>query len=426
MPPINLPTGSSTQLEPRPAPQQHHLRSFAVHAYLGLAVTLIIVAVSSLRARRRSSRSSSVDCRSQPDVKAIGAGGTETAEVSSPDVPSVGQLLTTPSSLNHPSHFFSNTYTPGSGAFGHRQVMDGNEKGRVSDPSNSESTPSRGVSRKSQSASASRHEVYLWPRPLHSASMTDNSDTDQLRKHTPSPKASTSDDATRSNTRSRTTGGGEERLHAQQYQLDGNETSKLHIARHPPPPPATPATLDKTTFALQNSKPPITASTPSMLDASTIHQPNLDSAGHTSSVDITSPSPVDATAIPRRRSYTKSVAVGIPTPSSSSTPSTGITSTSSPAFSPSSYSPSSPTIPPPPPLPEGYKFVGGHLGHRTSGDGQHQDEIDVQGEIVSVNDDDGDGWRRHTQVYGGGVCLACLANGGGTYGPNVPLEDRRY
>jgi hypothetical protein len=51
----------------------------------------------------------------------------------------------------------------------------------------------------------------------------------------------------------------------------------------------------------------------------------------------------------------------------------------------------------------------------------------VQGEIISVVDDAGHGWKRHTRVYGGGVCLACLASGGqgGFYGDRVPLEDRR-
>lgn len=32
-----------------------------------------------------------------------------------------------------------------------------------------------------------------------------------------------------------------------------------------------------------------------------------------------------------------------------------------------------------------------------------QDGIEVQGEIIV-----GEAWRRHTKVYGGGVCLACL------------------
>ena len=56
-----------------------------------------------------------------------------------------------------------------------------------------------------------------------------------------------------------------------------------------------------------------------------------------------------------------------------------------------------------------------------------EEEIDIHGEIVSVIYDGGHGWTRHTRVYGGGACLACLAAGeeGGFYGDKVPLADRR-
>lgn len=65
------------------------------------------------------------------------------------------------------------------------------------------------------------------------------------------------------------------------------------------------------------------------------------------------------------------------------------------------------------------------------------DTASVTGEIISVLDDaTGQGWTRHTRVYGGGVCLACLAaeSSGegndnddfvGRYGDSVPMEDRR-
>jgi hypothetical protein len=57
-------------------------------------------------------------------------------------------------------------------------------------------------------------------------------------------------------------------------------------------------------------------------------------------------------------------------------------------------------------------------------------EMQLQGEIISAVDDAGHGWKRHTRVYGGGVCLACAASGkthggGGFYGPKVPLSERR-
>jgi hypothetical protein len=104
-------------------------------------------------------------------------------------------------------------------------------------------------------------------------------------------------------------------------------------------------------------------------------------------------------------------------------------------FSPSSYPPTSPLLPPPPPgqyelppsAPPSYEFVGGPGG---PGVFLSQQEIDLQGEIISVMDDAGHGWKRHTRVYGGGVCLACVAASGrdeqgGFYGDTVPLEDRR-
>jgi hypothetical protein len=82
----------------------------------------------------------------------------------------------------------------------------------------------------------------------------------------------------------------------------------------------------------------------------------------------------------------------------------------------------------PPSAPPEYEFVGGPGG---PGVFLSQQEIDLQGEIISVMDDAGHGWKRHTRVYGGGACLACIAAAeqyggqGGCYGDKVPLEDRR-
>jgi len=124
-------------------------------------------------------------------------------------------------------------------------------------------------------------------------------------------------------------------------------------------------------------------------------------------------------------------------------------------FSPSSYPPTSPLLPPPPPgsefLPYSseYEFVGGpggpgilleeteiecgvfdddEYGHEGfGGDMQHGHGHHGHGyEEIGVA-----GWKRHTRVYGGGVCLACLSAGGGPggqggfYGSTVPLADRR-
>lgn len=456
MPTINIPAGSSTQLELRPA-HHYHLRSFAVHAYLGIAVTLVIVTIWRFKPRRRSSTISSANYRSQSDVKDIkGSFGpakpvrSEIAEVSKPEC-GLYQVLATPPSVSYPPHSLSSTCTKGPGTFGDQQAMDGHDKGRLSDSSDPESASSRAVSKKPKSASTSRHEAYLWPQANYSASMTRSSTPDQLRKHTPSPKTSGSIDGTANpSSRKGEKGWGKGRLHAP-HQMDGIGASsmgslsyddlqtqdnrsrvlslgepRLHFTRPPPPPPLTPPSLDKTAFALQDRGPAPSASISAGSGISFIHQPNPDYTGHTSSADILSSSPTEVTAVPRRRSYTKSVPIRIPTPSGNPSSSSGITFTTPSAVSLSSCAPSSPVLPPPPPVPQGYQFVGGHMGHRPSVADQHHAEIKVYAEIISVTDAEGDGWRRHTQVYGGGVCLACLANGGGTYGPNVPLEDRRY
>lgn len=110
-----------------------------------------------------------------------------------------------------------------------------------------------------------------------------------------------------------------------------------------------------------------------------------------------------------------------------SAPSSAETMISGETFSPSSYPPTSPLLPPPPPGQDfryEYEFVGGPGGPGILSSVQ---EIDIHGEILSVMDDAGHGWKRHTRVYGGGICLACAAAGeeGGFYGDKVPLEDRR-
>ncbi|OAA65842.1 hypothetical protein SPI_02629 [Niveomyces insectorum RCEF 264] len=57
--------------------------------------------------------------------------------------------------------------------------------------------------------------------------------------------------------------------------------------------------------------------------------------------------------------------------------------------------------------------------------------VGIRGDVISLLDDDGAVWRRHTRVYGGGVCLACLeaesrGGGRGSYGDSVPLEERLF
>ncbi|KAH8911721.1 hypothetical protein BR93DRAFT_9422 [Coniochaeta sp. PMI_546] len=194
-----------------------------------------------------------------------------------------------------------------------------------------------------------------------------------------------------------------------------------------PPPPLTPPTLYTGVFTFEDRRPSYAVSIPAQLNASFIHQPNPDYMSSSTSAEYQhNSSPKSAMTTPRRRSYTKSVPIGIPMPSGSSSSSShqsqdmawGASSTDT--FSPASYPPSSPHLPPPPP--------GSYDEVVYDYDGHQQEEIDLQGEIISVMDDAGHGWKRHTRVYGGGVCLACVAAGsreGGFYGDKVPLNERR-
>ena len=215
------------------------------------------------------------------------------------------------------------------------------------------------------------------------------------------------------------------------------------FSRPPPPPPLVPPTLSSSVFPFEDRCPSYAVSIHPELDTSFIHQPNPEYSGCSTSTDVLSSSPSSPTAIPRRRSYTKSVPIGIPVPTttaSASSSSETMVSRGTGNFFPSSYPPTSPLLPPPPPShddasplippppPPEYVFVGGPGG---PGVFLSQQEINLQGEIISVMDGTGQGWKRHTRVYGGGSCLACVAargrgeGQGGFYGDKVPLADRR-
>lgn len=185
------------------------------------------------------------------------------------------------------------------------------------------------------------------------------------------------------------------------------QTSLPLLSRPRPPPPLTLPELSPTVFSFDDRRRSFSAPAFSTLDTEEfIHQPNPDYIGESSSFAVSheSPSPTrsDSASSPRRRSYTKTVSFA--------------TTLSSPGseeeFAPNSFPSTSPHLPPPADFPE--------LGHS-------QHEIDVHGEIISSVDNSGHGWTRHTRVYGGGVCLACLQSGGegGFYGENVRPEDRR-
>ncbi|KAI1371127.1 hypothetical protein F4677DRAFT_318969 [Hypoxylon crocopeplum] len=182
-----------------------------------------------------------------------------------------------------------------------------------------------------------------------------------------------------------------------------NTGTPLILKYGPPPPlPLTPPTLLTGVYSFQDRRLSVAASSMGDLDTSFFHQPNPDYTLSPSS-DSTStalPHSQDSPSIPRRRSYAKMLPLG---------PTHGASENDGASFSPSSFPSSSPILP-----------LAPH-------DSIESREIDVKGEIVSVMDDSGAGWKRHTRVYGGGVCLACLASGshGGFYGDNVPPEHRR-
>ncbi|ROV88970.1 hypothetical protein VMCG_10132 [Cytospora schulzeri] len=109
------------------------------------------------------------------------------------------------------------------------------------------------------------------------------------------------------------------------------------------------------------------------------------------------------------------------------------------AITPSSYPSTSPLLPPPPPTTDyqfdlaeimfpgagavdgGIRVIPGPIHNHSVGE-----LVDVKGEVVGVFDDSAEGWKRHTRVYGGGVCLACAAaGGGGFYGARARPEDKR-
>lgn len=212
------------------------------------------------------------------------------------------------------------------------------------------------------------------------------------------------------------------------------------FSRPPQPPPFTPPTLAPTIFTFRTGRPTYAVPIPTELELGFIHQPNpdyMDSLNSTDdpSVDVDIGSKVSTmtpTVISRRRSYTKTAPGGLPVPKSSQKPDGAFSDHQRKALSPSSsYPPSSPYhLPPPPPPPldtyESYeRIIYDYDGHD-----QAQAEIEIQGEIISALDEHGHGWKRHTRVYGGGVCLACAASAsnhgeGGFYGPRVPLSERR-
>ena len=176
-------------------------------------------------------------------------------------------------------------------------------------------------------------------------------------------------------------------------------------SRSPPPPPLTPPTLATGNFTFEARRLSGSVSATGDLDVGFFDQPNPDyfssSDSSSTALDTKQTTPVT----PRRKSYTKILPGGSPRL---------VTDVEldhhARSFSPSSFPSSSPILP-----------LAPHASFQPK-------EVNVQGEIISLTDESGTGWKRHTRVYGGGVCLACVANGGhhgGFYGENVRPEDRR-
>ncbi|KAI1150978.1 hypothetical protein F4825DRAFT_377090 [Nemania diffusa] len=179
-------------------------------------------------------------------------------------------------------------------------------------------------------------------------------------------------------------------------------------ARPPPPMPLTPPVLSTTTFSLQDRRLSVAASTNGDFDPTLTYGANSDINSSPLMTTIV-PNVKASSPISLRKSYTKVLPLD-PLQSSSPIETKPEPEDISSAFAPSSFPSSSPILP-----------LAPHAALDTR-------EIDVTGEIVSVVDDSGAGWKRHTRVYGGGVCLACMASGeshGGFYGENVPLDQRR-
>ena len=188
----------------------------------------------------------------------------------------------------------------------------------------------------------------------------------------------------------------------------------IRAARPPPLSPKVPLAVTTDAVRLEDRRLSSAVSTMGDVDLPFFQRQGLDCmSSPSSSSSVALPTRHGSPLTPRRRSYTRTISLGASRPG---TPPAELPNTPHVTFAPSSFPPSSPYLPPAP-----------HDGDDGDGDGFPPQVIDVHGEIISMDDSTGASWTRHTRVYGGGVCLACLASGGegGFYGPTVPLEDRR-
>jgi hypothetical protein len=196
-----------------------------------------------------------------------------------------------------------------------------------------------------------------------------------------------------------------EKLREQPDVMKG-DAGEMQNFKSRPSLPLTPPGLSTAFFSFQDRRLSVAASSNGDFDPRLAHGPNSDLSSSESTMslvhDAQVPSPISL-----RKSYTKAHPHD---PIQSSSPIGTGSEDSSSAFSPSSFPSSHPILP-----------LAPHAALESK-------EMDVTGEIVSVLDDSGADWKRHTRVFGGGVCLACMAaggNDGGFYGDNVPLDQRR-
>ncbi|EFW99657.1 hypothetical protein CMQ_5468 [Grosmannia clavigera kw1407] len=175
----------------------------------------------------------------------------------------------------------------------------------------------------------------------------------------------------------------------------------------PPPPPLTPPSL-AASYPLEEVQFDHDAFRVGKLDSSSdvsfIHQPNPDYTAELEGLDATTSALIPLP--PRRRNYTKLVVVGI-----SAAPASAVPSQNQPMLVEREHDDLADvyasTLHQPP----------AKSRQRSTPASPNEDmgrEIGLQGEIISTLDDQGAGWKRHTRVYGGGVCLACLAAEGGS------------
>ncbi|TQV95320.1 hypothetical protein V2A60_009645 [Cordyceps javanica] len=162
------------------------------------------------------------------------------------------------------------------------------------------------------------------------------------------------------------------------------------LTRLPPAPPLTPPELSTSIFACEED-----------VDGF-ISQPNPDYLSATSSIPLQNPQPTR-----QSRSFMKTVTMGAPRPydnQDAACPDRAC----SPIFA---------------------QGPGTQDQVRGQDDETLRRNVNVQGQIISLVNENGQGWTRHTRVYGGGVCLACASSGGhegGFYGATVTPEEMRY